>query len=126
LSRTLNFAAVIRLTNEKTSLMTELYIGHFELNTQKQELTFRTSDDTIVRRKLSFREASILGLLIEAHGEIVENQILLQEFWDGDSIYHLNSLYVFMSRMKHILAADPSLSIINARGIGYRLVQGKE
>jgi DNA-binding response OmpR family regulator len=106
--------------------MTELYIGHFELNTQKQELTFRTSDDTIVRRKLSFREASILGLLIEAHGEIVENQILLQEFWDGDSIYHLNSLYVFMSRMKHILAADPSLSIINARGIGYRLVQGKE
>ena len=106
--------------------MTELYIGHFELNTQKQELTFHTSDGTIVRRKLSFREASVLGLLIEAQGEIVENQILLQEFWEGDSIYHLNSLYVFISRLKRILEADPSLSIVNARGIGYRLVQSKE
>jgi DNA-binding response OmpR family regulator len=103
--------------------MTDLYIGQFELNTQKQELAYHTPDGTIVRRKLSFREASILGLLIEAQGEIVENQILLQEFWEGDSIYNLNSLYVFMSRLKRILAADPSLCIINARGIGYRLVQ---
>ena len=37
--------------------------------------------------------------------------------------YNLNSLYVFMSRMKHILSADPSLKIINARGFGYRLIQ---
>ena len=103
--------------------MTDLYIGQFELNTQKQELTYHASDGATVRRKLSFREASILGLLIEAQGEIVENQILLQEFWEGDSIYNLNSLYVFMSRLKRILAADPSLCIINARGIGYRLVQ---
>ncbi len=102
--------------------MTDLYIGQFELNTQKQELAYHASDGATVRRKLSFREASILGLLIEAQGEIVENQILLQEFWEGDSIYHLNSLYVFMSRLKRILAADPSLCIINARGIGYRLI----
>ncbi len=58
--------------------MTDLYIGQFELNTQKQELTYHASDGATVRRKLSFREASILGLLIEAQGEIVENQILLQ------------------------------------------------
>ena len=106
--------------------MTELYLGRFELNTQKQELLYHAADGTTTLHKLSFREASILGLLIEAQGDIVENHILLNEFWEGDSIYHLNSLYVFMSRMKRILAADSTLSIINARGIGYRLVQSME
>lgn len=104
--------------------MNELYFGKFELNLNKQELTFRAADGTSTLRKLSFREASILGLLIEAHGDIVENHILLNEFWEGESIYNLNSLYVFMSRLKHLLAADSSLCILNARGIGYRLVEG--
>ncbi len=102
--------------------MTELYFGKFELNPQKQELLLHASGGTTVLRKLSFREASILTLLIEAQGDVVENHILLQEYWGGDSIYHLNSLYVFMSRLKRILADDPTLSIINARGIGYRLI----
>ena len=105
--------------------MNELYFGKFVLNLQNQELMFRDENGTTTLRKLSFREASILGLLIEAHGDIVENHILLNEFWEGESIYHLNSLYVFMSRMKRHLSADSSLSIINARGIGYRLVQSK-
>lgn len=106
--------------------MNELYFGKYELNLHKQELTFHAADGTSTLRKLSFREASILGLLIEAQGDIVENHILLNEFWEGESIYHLNSLYVFMSRLKRLLAADPSLSIINARGIGYKLVQSSE
>lgn len=106
--------------------MNELYFGKFELNLQKQELTFHATDGASNMRKLSFREASILGLLVEAQGDIVENHILLNEFWEGESIYHLNSLYVFMSRLKRLLRADSTLSIINARGIGYRLVQGKE
>lgn len=103
--------------------MNVLQIGRFELNLQKQELRFHALDGRLSSRKLSFREASILGMLIEAQGDIVENHILLIEFWDDDNIYNLNSLYVFMSRMKHILSADPSLKIINARGLGYRLIQ---
>ncbi|MCH5307756.1 MAG: helix-turn-helix domain-containing protein [Prevotella sp.] len=102
--------------------MTALSLGNFELNVQKQQLLFHASDGTQVLRKLSFREASILRLLVEAQGDVVENDILLNEFWSGDSIYNLNALYVFMSRLKRLLAADPSLSIVNARGIGYRLV----
>lgn len=103
--------------------MNELHIGHFELNPHKQELVFHAPDGTQPQRKLSFREASILRLLIEAQGEIVENHILLLEFWSGDNVYNLNSLYVFMSRLKRLLAADSSLTIVNARGIGYRLIQ---
>lgn len=103
--------------------MNVLQIGRFELNLQNRSLLFHALDGTLSSRKLSFREASILGMLIEAQGDIVENHILLIEFWDDDNIYNLNSLYVFMSRMKHILSADPSLKIINARGFGYRLIQ---
>ena len=105
--------------------MKELRIGSLELNPQKQELVFHAPDGKQNRRKLSFREASVLRLLIEAHGEIVENHILLMEFWGTDSIYSLNSLYVFMSRLKHVLAVDSSLSIVNARGSGYRLIKSE-
>ena len=97
--------------------MNELHIGRFELNSQKQELLFHTSNGSVIKRKL------ILQLLIEANGELVESHILLIEFWGSDTIYNMNSLYVFMSRMKRVLEADPTLSIINARGIGYRLIQ---
>lgn len=103
--------------------MNELHIGRFELNSQKQELLFHASNGSVIKRKLSFRESSILQLLIEANGELVESHILLIEFWGCDTIYNMNSLYVFMSRMKRVLEADPTLSIINARGIGYRLIQ---
>lgn len=95
--------------------MNELHIGRFELNSQKQELLFHTSNGSVIKRKLSFRESSILQLLIEANGELVESHILLIEFWGSDTIYNMNSLYVFMSRMKRVLEADPTLSIINAR-----------
>ena len=103
--------------------MNELHIGRFELNSQKQELLFHASNGSVIKRKLSFRESSILQLLKEVNGEFVESHIFLIEFWVSDTIYNINSLYVFMSRMKRVLEADPTLSIINARGIGYRLIQ---
>lgn len=103
--------------------MNELSIGRFVLNTNKQSLLYMADNGVTMGRKLSFREASILGILIEAQGEIVENRRLLLEFWDSDTVYNLNCLYVFMSRMKQVLAADSSLAIVNVRGIGYRLIQ---
>ena len=105
--------------------MKELHIGSLELNPQKQELVLPSPDGSLVRRKLSFREASILRMLIEARGDIVENHILLMEFWGSDSVYNHNSLYVFMSRLKQVLAADPTVSIVNVRGYGYRLIKSE-
>lgn len=119
----LTFASEIQILYR--NYMKELRIGSLELNPQKQELLLRAPDGTQDRRKLSFREASVLRPLIEAHGEIVENHILLMEFWGTDSVYSLNSLYVFMSRLKQLLALDSSLTIVNARGIGYRLIRSE-
>lgn len=102
--------------------MTAIRFGNYELIPQKQELLYHAPDGIRLWRKMSFREASILRLLVEARGDIVENHVLLLEFWGADNAYNLNSLYVFMSRMKRMLSADSSLTIVNARGIGYRLI----
>ena len=118
------FAPSNPITHDKTfTQMNELHFGRFWLNPQKQELLYRDVDGIAELHKLSFREASILTMLVEARGEVVENRLLLMEFWGSDNVYNHNSLYVFMSRMKQVLAADPSVRIVNARGIGYRLVQ---
>lgn len=107
---------------DKVSATSVLRIGCYELFPMKQKLVCHTTDGQSLERKLSFREASVLTLLIEAGGEVVENKLLLQEFWGGYNVYSLNSLYVFMTRLKQILAHDEHLSIVNARGIGYRLI----
>ena len=73
-------------------------------------------------RRLSFREACILDMLISAEEEVVDNQRLLNELWGNDTLYNLNSLYVFISRLKQYLSQDNTILIQNIRGKGYRLI----
>ena len=38
-----------------------------------------------------------------------------------DTFFNARSLHVFITRLRRLLAADPSVQIVNARGVGYRL-----
>lgn len=42
--------------------------------------------------------------------------------WGDDSFYIANSLQVFITRLRRRLKKDSSVRIVNARGIGYKLV----
>ena len=97
-------------------------IGKYELDVNAQELIFHEDKYIYSSCSLSFRETAILNFLISASGEIVENKRFLNELWGNNDIYNLNSLYVFITRLKRYLAKDSKISIINARGIGYRIV----
>lgn len=98
-----------------------LNIGDYTLNIPAQQLIQNKKEGASVR-SLSFRETAILECLISADGEIVENTRLLKDFWGDDDPYNLNSLYVFINRLKRYLSDDPHIQFVNARGIGYRLI----
>lgn len=98
------------------------FIGRYELDVTAQKLIFHEDQDIYSLRSLSFREAAILDFLISAAGEIVENERFLKELWGSNDIYNLNSLYVFITRLKRYLAKDARILIVNARGIGYKIV----
>lgn len=71
---------------------------------------------------LSHREAAILERLCSNQNNIVENKAVLIELWGDDSFFNTRSLHVFMVKLRKKLALDPTIQIINIRGIGYKMI----
>ena len=72
--------------------------------------------------ELSHRESEILKRLCETRNQVVNTQNVLLDLWGDDSFFNSRSLHVFITKLRHKLARDGSLRIINVRGIGYKLV----
>ena len=78
---------------------THYRIGRFEFDVARQRLN--DGDHT---QELSAREA-------------------LQRIWGDDSFFNARSLHVFITRLRRRLSSDPSVQIVNARGVGYKLLR---
>ena len=72
----------------------------------------------------SEQAAKILRRLCLNLNEVVTSQSLLLELWGDDSFFNNKSLHVFITKLRHRLAQDPLLRIVNVRGIGYKLLTG--
>lgn len=70
---------------------------------------------------LSLIEAKLLKDLIMNIGHTVDASTLMQLIWQRDDLYSRNSLHGFIHKLRHYLRHDPSISLINQRGIGYML-----
>lgn len=97
-------------------------IGQYLLDAVVQRLTHVP---TGTRVELSYRECEILRRLCLHPSEVVTSQSLLLELWGDDSFFNNKSLHVFITKLRHRLALDPSLRIVNVRGIGYKLISAK-
>lgn len=73
------------------------------------------------QHRLSAREATILHILVENRESVVNSRTILLEIWGDDSYYNLRSLNVFISKLRSLLASDPTIEINSVRGVGYRL-----
>ena len=104
---------------EATSEATHFTIGQYLLDTVVQRLTHVP---TGTRADLSYRESEILHRLCLHPSEVVTSKTLLLELWGDDSFFNNKSLHVFITKLRHRLAQDPSLRIVNVRGIGYKLI----
>ena len=66
-------------------------------------------------------EAKLLKELIINAGYTVDASTMMQLIWQRDDPYSRNSLHGFIHKLRHYLWHDPSISILNQRGIGYML-----
>ena len=71
---------------------------------------------------LTSKEADLLLLLNNSANSIVPREELLNKVWGDDGDYIGRTLDVFISKLRKKLEADPALKIINARGVGYKLI----
>ena len=99
--------------------VTRFTIGEYLFDAVVQRLTHVPTSASV---ELSYRESEILHRLCLHTSEVVTSQSLLLELWGDDSFFNNKSLHVFITKLRHRLAQDASLRIVNVRGIGYKLI----
>ena len=73
-------------------------------------------------KKLTFRESELLKLFCENPNRILTKKSILLRVWGNDSYFNSRSMDVFISKLRKYLKGEPSVQLINLRGVGYKLV----
>lgn len=92
-------------------------IGQYTFHYPHQ--TLQISDQT---ETLSHREAEILRLLCLHANDVLHRKPVLMGLWGDDSFFNARSMDVFITKLRKKLKSDPSVQIVNLRGIGYKLI----
>lgn len=92
-------------------------IGRYQLDTRRQLLLHEGTE-----QELSHREAEILHRLCQNRNCVVNMRDILLDLWGDDSFFNQRSLHVFITKLRHKLAKDEHIRIINVRGVGYKLI----
>jgi len=93
-------------------------IGQYTFYTNKQELWC----DGHLHSKLSHRENELLTLLIDHKNQVLDRKAVLLKLWGDDNFFNTRTMDVFITKLRKHLQQDPSVEIINMRGVGYKLV----
>ena len=98
--------AALQATETKTPATFE--IGDYRFDATTQRLAYGGKEV-----ELSHRESELLRRLMR--------QVLI-DLWGDDSFFNQRSLHVFITKLRHKLAKDERIRIVNVRGIGYKLI----
>ncbi|AKD57014.1 response regulator transcription factor [Spirosoma radiotolerans] len=112
--------ALLRRTIGSRSRVAEsdwVYIGRYQFEAHKQKLSLDGQDVL-----LSHREAELLRHLYEQRNHVLERNAVLMALWGDDSLFNGRSLDVFITKLRRHLRDDPTVQIVNVRGIGYKLI----
>ena len=90
-------------------------IGKYTFDT-KNYLLWNASE----KIKLTQRESELLKLFLDNKNVVLKREEILTALWGDDDYFMGRSLDVFISRLRKILANEPSISIENLHGIGFR------
>lgn len=96
----------------------EYKIGKYTFMPQAQLLSMDNE-----KIKLSNKETLLLQELVIHKNKLMERRQTLIKIWGDDNFFNGRNMDVYIAKLRKHLAADASLSIINVRGHGFKLVQ---
>ncbi|MEQ9062680.1 MAG: winged helix-turn-helix domain-containing protein [Vicingaceae bacterium] len=73
------------------------------------------------KQELTGKENDLLQILYRHVNNTVERDIILREVWQDEDAYIGRTLDVYISKLRKKLELDPTINIINVRGVGYRM-----
>ncbi len=97
---------------------TSFELGRFTFDSKRMRLIDKAGQ----LQKLTTRESDLLQLLCQNRNRLVTKSSILLKIWGDDSFFNSRSLDVFISRLRKYLKAEPSVNLVNLRGVGYKLV----
>ncbi len=92
-------------------------IGNFTFHFTRQELAY--GDEV---KRLSYREAELLNLLVKHRNDIVQRNDILEKLWGDNSFFNSRNLDVYITKLRSYLKEDSTVEIMTLKGVGYRLV----
>jgi hypothetical protein len=91
-------------------------IGRFRFYSNQQLLAYNQ-----LSIELTSKETKLLRIFSASPNEVIDRNRLLKEGWEDEGVITGRSLDMYVSKLRKKLQADPSVSIINVHGKGYRL-----
>ncbi len=92
-------------------------IGLYRFNPVRQELSFQNETEN-----LSYKETELLKQLAGCRGEVLDRKKVLLQLWGDDDFFSARNMDAYISRLRKKFKKDPAVSILNIRGLGYKLV----
>ena len=88
-------------------------VKEYEIGRYRFHVSHQTLEIDGQTENLSFREQK---------NEVLQRRPVLLELWGDDNFFNARSMDVFITKLRKKLKADPSVQIVNIRGIGYKLI----
>jgi len=114
----LRINAVLRRTNNEDTLdESEIYqLGSYEFNYSEQLLKHSSKEKTLTKK-----EADVLKILCRYKNRLLKREIALMEIWGENDYFMGRSMDVYISKLRKMLKADKSISIVNIHNMGFKL-----
>lgn len=77
-------------------------------------------------KHLTRKESALLKLLIEHRNQIMPRETALKKIWGGNDYFIGRSMDVFIAKLRKYLKEDPSITIVNVHGTGFKLEIGNQ
>jgi two-component system, OmpR family, response regulator len=94
-------------------------IGKYTFDHKNMILRFENKDRVLTRK-----ENALLKLLYENRNQLLTREIALKSVWGNDDYFIGRSMDVFIAKLRKYLNDDPSISITNVHGTGFKLEIG--
>ena len=90
-------------------------LGNFRFEVKNQLLSYGG-----VQHQLTYREAKLLDLFCRHVNQLLSRDLIMQAVWESEGLRVGRSLDVFVSRLRKYFKEEPTVSITNVHGVGYR------
>ena len=107
---------------QRDGLQETIQVGKYALDVRTRMLNYGVAGtNEYEQTELPYRECEVLAYLARHINETAATSDMLTQIWGDDSYFNSRSLNVYITKLRHKLQKDKNISILNIRGVGYRL-----